>query len=64
MVDNFVHVHELRMKFEHQRGLENAAVLHIPSGEAIGIQRSYGVVENKVPVRQENDTKVMDAVPA
>ena len=50
------------MEQQHERRLHDAGVLQIPAGEAVGIQGLDGLVVDEVPVRQELDLHVADAV--
>ena len=63
MIDSTLKFNEMRMEGQHQRGFEHAAMFDGPAGEAIRIELRDCLVRDKVPVGEDNNLYVGNAVP-
>lgn len=59
-----IHVNEIGVEQQHERGLHHAGMLQIPAGEPIGVQRVDGGIVHEIPVGQKLYLHIGDAIGA
>src|SRR3546814_1146306 len=64
MIDRPVKTDQVRIERQHQRCLEHAAVFEIPACEAVGIEFRDRRLVYEIPIGQDDDLHVFDAVPS